>query len=830
MKGMIFVATASTLREYLVALGMKDNVSAPLQRTLRQNSQRVRSFTRSFALAGTAMAGMLVAGGVGLARFANNLVKTDERVRGFADEMGKSHEEAMRLKFTLDAMGKSMEEIEASPELMRTFQRLQKDAAKIAIPDMSEGLEQVRGIQTEFARFRQIGAHAIQWIGHHLLKYIAQPMEALRSTFSDVNDGVLRNLPEWSKRIAGVMASVVRIVAATIRGATAIFRAIQGIFQMIPKEIQILTGIFAGFMMYLRAGPVGRLMMIFSLLMLLVEDFFTYLDGGEALLGGFWGWLLRIFGVLNESGGVIDSLREGFIIAMEAIRGVIQRAIGWIGNLWEQLRNSDALDNFRNAFQRVGNAVSAIFRAIRDIINTVFGAFFDGAEGMTPFFVWLIGSALPAVIGLIADVAGAVAGAVSWFMNLRFAREILMGIAIAIGAVVVAMTAYKIAIALTTAYMKAMTGVKKGLIAIIKAATAVKWLFNAALWANPITWIVAAIIALIAIIVLLVKNWEAVADFFRNLWERIKAIFRAAWDFIRNIIGAVVDFIRRIWDGIVGFFRGIWNAVTGIFRAVGDWFRERFQAAVDGIRNVFSAIIGFFTGIWDSITGIFSGIGEWFGNIFSRAADGIRNAFSGIRDFFSNMFQAIGNIVKAPINAIIRGINFFINGLNRIQIPNWVPGIGGRGINIPNVPELRRGGVLKKGQTGYLEGDGAEAVVPLEKNTEWIGRVATMFKEQVASAKTGMMDGGYLKDIAAGISKGVELLSKVASALNVLDKGLNQGVATNQSSQVINNYNTYDLKSNYNIKDSSGNPKTVAREVDRTKNTQLRNLKGVLNT
>ena len=44
---------------------------------------------------------------------------------------------------------------------------------------------------------------------------------------------------------------------------------------------------------------------------------------------------------------------------------------------------------------------------------------------------------------------------------------------------------------------------------------------------------------------------------------------------------------------------------------------------------------------------------------------------------------------------------------------------------------MARGGVLEKGQVGLLEGDGAEAVVPLEKNTEWIQRVAKEFMSQV---------------------------------------------------------------------------------------------------
>ena len=57
-----------------------------------------------------------------------------------------------------------------------------------------------------------------------------------------------------------------------------------------------------------------------------------------------------------------------------------------------------------------------------------------------------------------------------------------------------------------------------------------------------------------------------------------------------------------------------------------------------------------------------------------------------------------------------------------------MPQIGGYGINIPRIPNLAKGGVLKKGQLGLLEGDGAEAVVPLENNKKWIAATAKELK------------------------------------------------------------------------------------------------------
>ena len=103
--------------------------------------------------------------------------------------------------------------------------------------------------------------------------------------------------------------------------------------------------------------------------------------------------------------------------------------------------------------------------------------------------------------------------------------------------------------------------------------------------------------------------------------------------------------------------------------------------------------------------------------------DFIKNVFTGnwkaawqsVVNIFKSIMSGIGNILKAPINAIIGGINGFIKGLNKIKIPNWVPAVGGKGINIPLIPKLATG-------TNYVPDDmlamihEGEAVVPKKFN------------------------------------------------------------------------------------------------------------------
>ena len=68
-----------------------------------------------------------------------------------------------------------------------------------------------------------------------------------------------------------------------------------------------------------------------------------------------------------------------------------------------------------------------------------------------------------------------------------------------------------------------------------------------------------------------------------------------------------------------------------------------------------------------------------------------RGAWENVKNIFSNIISGIANVFKFPINLIIDGMNAFIKGLNKLKIPDWVPGVGGKGLNIPLLKKLRVG-------------------------------------------------------------------------------------------------------------------------------------------
>lgn len=214
--------------------------------------------------------------------------------------------------------------------------------------------------------------------------------------------------------------------------------------------------------------------------------------------------------------------------------------------------------------------------------------------------------------------------------------------------------------------------------------------------------------------------------------------------------------IKKVWNAAPAFFKGIWNGIKSAFAAVGKFFKGIFTTAWNGIKSVWSAVTGFFSGIWNGIKGAYASVGTWFSDIFGKAWTGIKNAFSPMIKFFSDTWQKIKDIfskvgtaiadgIKGAVTAAINGIlgtatkiiNGFISAINAcISVINAIPGVSINKLDKLNAPQLAEGGVLKKGQVGILEGNGAEAVVPLEKNTEWISKVA----DQMAAATGRTVD------------------------------------------------------------------------------------------
>ena len=282
---------------------------------------------------------------------------------------------------------------------------------------------------------------------------------------------------------------------------------------------------------------------------------------------------------------------------------------------------------------------------------------------------------------------------------------------------------------------------------------------------------------------------EWFGNLFSTIWESIVSVFSVvgAWVY-DNIIAPVANFFTELWNSIVNafhtvidpwieiikriatiiydnvivpikdFFVNLWNDIVGVFSAAANWFTTNIA---DPIKNIFTGIWDKLksgaSSAWNGIKNVFGSVADWFKNIFSKAWQAVKNVFStggkvfdGIKDGIVKAFKTVVNAIIRGINKVIKvpfdGINWALGKIKSIEIVGIKPFDWISTINTPQIPELEKGGVLKKGQVGLLEGKGDEAVVPLEKNTGWTRNVARQIHEFVIETKNNP------KDIAGNIS------------------------------------------------------------------------------
>lgn len=244
----------------------------------------------------------------------------------------------------------------------------------------------------------------------------------------------------------------------------------------------------------------------------------------------------------------------------------------------------------------------------------------------------------------------------------------------ALGVMGAAVLAVKIKEAALTTATVAQTVATNAQALASKAAAAAQWLLNAAMSANPIGLIIAAIAALVAAFVLLWKKSEAFRNFWKGLWEGIKKYASIAIEAVVKFFTGAWDKIKEAWNGTKKFFNNLWDGIKNVFSGVAKWFGDLFAKAWDLIKKAFSAYISFYTGIFKGIIKIFSTIGTALGKLFSAAWDKIKSAFSNVTDFFKTVITKIIDAFKSlPDNMKDVGKNLVEGLWNGIKnMTSWV--------------------------------------------------------------------------------------------------------------------------------------------------------------
>ena len=291
--------------------------------------------------------------------------------------------------------------------------------------------------------------------------------------------------------------------------------------------------------------------------------------------------------------------------------------------------------------------------------------------------------------------------------------------------------------------------------------------------------------------------WNGIVDALKNvgtwIYNNIWVPFR---DGFKKAFG-IESPSKRMYEFGGYIIQGLWNGITEPFRKIGKWiydniwvpFRDAFKKAfgiaspskrmhefgvniveglVNGIVGGIEKIVSACKKIWEAIKDVFSTVGTWFKDTFTQAWTNVKNVFSTGGKIFDGIKDGIASTFKTIVNGLIGGINKIIatpfNAINNML--NTIRSVTVLGVSpfknlwsynplsVPQIPKLARGGIVNRpgrGVPAIIGEAGAEAVLPLENNTEWMDILA----EKIGSGTITIpiyMDGKkmytYMVDIA----------------------------------------------------------------------------------
>lgn len=352
------------------------------------------------------------------------------------------------------------------------------------------------------------------------------------------------------------------------------------------------------------------------------------------------GNIARQLDIAWNKNAVGTAIIQAIADAFQKVLDIINRLV-WDTAQWAgSLNFYPLLDSIKNLFESMSPLIEAIGSFLERLYTNI----------ILPMLTWLIESGLPAIINVLAGVFDFL-GEHQWIID-------------AIGtALVTAFATSKIVplIATITSSVLGFAGHIGTLIDILKGGGGLIGVIGQVVSTFGIVPI--AIAAAIAAIILIATHWDQLKTTMSNLMNWIKGVFATDW-----------------------------HAQFGVFGDVVEVFLNSFKGIFNSIKQICSGFVTFLKGVFA-------------GNV-DMALKGILNILRGAANLIYSIFKAPVNMVIALFNglnrAIINAINGLVDGLNHIKVPDWVPGIGGKGINLSHanytrIPYLAQGAVIPAG-------------------------------------------------------------------------------------------------------------------------------------
>lgn len=409
---------------------------------------------------------------------------------------------------------------------------------------------------------------------------------------------------------------------------------------------------------------------------------------------------------------VATTAQKLFTLAMNAsplmkivtVIGLVVGALAWFFTQTEEGRKI-----FGQVAKTVGEVVGAINRVAGKISEVVGGALATAGQ-----VVGKIAGAIGDIVGVIGGVIGKVTKVIGGAVTsiIRFFAPIVAFVAPIFQTIwQIISSTFILIVAIVATVMETIFNIIRGIVDVFVT-------------------VFGTIIGAIGPII------QGIVDFISGVISTIGGIIQDIVNFVSEVVSAVAGIVQGVVDVIVGTVTTIIDAITGIVLPVVTWmdiniiqpiaafFKVLWDGVVNGVKGFIDGAMNIMIPIANWInSNVIQPVARFFSGLWSGVTNGVRNVARTISD----VMGTIAGFVKTPINGIIDIVNGVIRGLNRIKVPDWVPGLGGKSPNFPTIPKLATGGIVSPANGGSIiyAGDGGqnEWVVPESKMASLVAQI-----------------------------------------------------------------------------------------------------------